>query len=99
RRWQASGGTVLPLAVGLDQVLHRCTPTLVISAWRADMPWLTLYFSAGGLLSIALVDVPPLGPRRTSPASGPRVHALASNSDRTAYGIARASRHRVVRRS
>jgi hypothetical protein len=98
-RWQASGGTVLPLAVGLDEVLSRCTVTPVIAAWRADMPWLTLYFSVGVWLSIALVDAPPLGARRASRAWGPRVHALASNSDRIAYGIARASRHRVLRRS
>jgi hypothetical protein len=98
QRWQASGETVVPLAVGLDEVLRRCTPTPVIAAWREDMPWLTLYFSVGVWLSIALVDAPPLGARRSSRAWGARLHALASNGDRIAFGSARASRHRVLRR-
>ena len=97
-RWQASGQAVLPIAVGLNEVLRRCVPTPVIAAWRQDMPWLTLYFSAGVWLSIALVDAPPLGARRASRAWGTKVQALASNSDRIAYGSARASGHRALRR-
>jgi hypothetical protein len=99
QRWQASGETALPLAVGLGEVLRRCVPTTAIAAWREDMPWLTLYFSAGVWLSIALVEAPPLAARRASRAWGPRVQALASSSDRIVYGSARASRHRALRRS
>jgi hypothetical protein len=98
QRWQGGGATVLPLAAGLDEVLRRCLPTPVIAAWREDMPWLTLYFSAGVWLSIALVDAPPLGARRAGRARGARVHALAANSERIAYGSMRASRHRALRR-
>jgi hypothetical protein len=71
----------------------------VIAAWREDMPWLTLYFSAGVWLSIALVDVPPLGARHAGRAWGARAQALSSNSDRIAYGSARASRHGALSRS
>lgn len=95
QRWQASGETALPLAVGLGEVLRRCVPTTAIAAWREDMPWLTLYFSAGVWLSIALVEVPPLATRRASRAWGARVYALASGNDRIGYGSARASRHRA----
>jgi hypothetical protein len=98
QRWQASSEAILPLAVGLEQVLHRCVPTPAIAAWREDMPWLTLYFSAAVWLSIALVDVPPLAARRATRARGARVHALAANVDPIAYGSARASRHRDQRR-
>jgi hypothetical protein len=98
QRWQASGEAALPLAVGLQEVLGRCVPTPAIAAWREDMPWLTLYFSAGVWLSIALVEVPPLAARRASRVWGTSVHALASNNDRIAYGTARASRHRALRR-
>ena len=69
--------------------------TTAIAAWREDMPWLTLYFSAGVWLSIALVEVPPLATRRASRAWGARVYALASGNDRIGYGSARASRHRA----
>jgi hypothetical protein len=99
QRWHASGETVVPLAVGLGELLRRCTPMPVVAAWREDMPWLTLYFSAGVWLSIALVDAPPLGARRTCRARGVRAQALASNGDRIAYGTVRASRHRDSRRS
>jgi hypothetical protein len=99
QRWQASGETVLPIVAGLGEVLRRCVPTPVIAAWREDMPWLTLYFSAGVWLSIALVDAPPLGARRAGRAWGARAQALASDNDRIAYGSARASRHRALRRS
>src|SRR5262245_30477262 len=78
QRWQASIATVLPLAAGIEEVLRRCTPMPVIAAWREDMPWLTLYFSAGVWLSIALVEAPPLAARRASRARGVRVHALAA---------------------
>jgi hypothetical protein len=98
-RWrQASGEAALPLAVGFQEVLRRCTPTPAIAAWRADIPWLTLYFSAGVWLSIALVAVPSLAARRAS-SWGARAHGRASNSDRIGYGSARASRHRALRRS
>jgi hypothetical protein len=97
QRWQASGEAALPLAVGLQEVLRRCVPTPAIAAWREDMPWLTLYFSAGVWLSIALVEVPPLAARRVTRVWGARVHALASNNDGIVKGTARASRHRALR--
>ncbi len=99
QRWQASGAAALPLAVGLDEVLRRCIRMPATAAWREDMPWLTLYFSAGVWLSIALVDAPPLAASRASRAWGARVQALACNSDRTGNGSARALRHRPLRRS
>jgi hypothetical protein len=99
QRWQASGEPALSVAVGLQQVFARCIPTTTLSAWRDDMPWLTLYFSAGVWLSIALVETPLLAGHRTGHASGVTAHALASNSDRAAYGSARAARHRAWRRS
>ncbi len=67
-RWYASGGAGLPLVAGVEEVLRRCTPTYVVAAWRQDMPWLTLYFSAAVWLSIALVHAPSL--RRTDSRFG-----------------------------
>jgi hypothetical protein len=99
QRWSSGGEPVLPLAVGMAQVLGRCVPTPVFAAWREDIPWLTLYFSAGVWLSIALVDVPPLFGRRASRPRGARAPGRVSNSDRIAFGSARASRHRALRRS
>jgi len=99
QRWQASGDTALPLAVGLQQVLHRCMPTRALAAWREDMPWLTLYFSVGVWLSIALGNVPPLAVRRSSRALHINAPALVSEAARNAYGNARASSHRAWRRS
>ncbi len=99
QRWHASGDTVLPLAVGMAEVLRRCVPTPAIAAWREDIPWLTSYFSLGVWLSIALVDAPALGVRPAKRARGLRVPGLASNSGRGAYGSAQASSHRAWRRS
>lgn len=86
QRWHASGATALPLAIGMAEVLRRCVPTPLVAAWREDIPWLTLYFTAGVWLSIALVDAPSLGVHRASRARGARVPALASNGDRDASG-------------
>ena len=86
QRWHASGETALPLAIGMAEVLRRCVPTPLVAAWREDIPWLTLYFTAGVWLSIALVDAPALGVHRASRARGARVPALASNGDRGASG-------------
>jgi hypothetical protein len=86
QRWHASGATALPLAIGMAEVLRRCVPTLLVAAWREDIPWLTLYFTAGVWLSIALVDAPALGVQRTSGGRGATVPALASNNDRGAPG-------------
>ena len=66
QRWYAGGETALPLAIGITEVLRRCVATPFVSSWREDIPWLTLYFTAGVWLSVALVDTPPLGARRAS---------------------------------
>ena len=86
QRWHASGATALPLAIGMAEVLRRCVPTPLVAAWREDIPWLTLYFTAGVWLSIALVGAPALGVDRASRARGAAVPALASDSDRGASG-------------
>jgi hypothetical protein len=65
QRWYALGAG-LPIAMGVEQVLQRCTPVQVLAVWRDDMPWLTLYFSAAVWLSIALVDTPPLRSSRAA---------------------------------
>jgi hypothetical protein len=86
QRWHASGATALPISIGIAEVLRRCVPTPLVAAWREDILWLTLYFTAGVWLSIALVDAPALGVQRASQARRARIPALASNSDRGASG-------------
>lgn len=75
-RWYVSGGASLPLAVGVEEALRRCTPTYIVAAWRQDMPWITLYFSAAVWLSIALVHAPSLrGPEPGASRVGGRAIA------------------------
>lgn len=76
QRWHSSGASPLPLSVGLAEVLRRCVPTPIFAAWREDIPWLTLYFTAGVWLSIALVDAPaPCNSRATRAAPCGRIPA------------------------
>ena len=70
RRWYASTAPHLPLSAGLDEVLRRTAVIRETSFWRADMAWLTLYFSAAVWISLSLVALPPLrGLLRLHPTS------------------------------
>lgn len=65
-RWQAAlaaGHEPLSLQTGLGEILARCSVVPEWWAWRADVPWLTLYFSTAVWMSIALAHAPPLAPR------------------------------------
>src|SRR5262249_37834471 len=55
-RWgrQAAGG-YLPLATGLRDSRRRRHPTLAWDVWRAEAPWMTVYFSVGVWTSLAMV--------------------------------------------
>ncbi len=56
RRWRqrvASG--YLPLAVGLRDSRQRRHPTPRWAHWRAEAPWMTLYFSIGAWTSLAMI--------------------------------------------
>ena len=77
QRWYSGGEVSLPLMRGVEEILRRCTPTLVVAAWRDDMAWITLYFSAAVWLSIALVNAPPLA-GAARPASKPGVGDVAA---------------------
>jgi hypothetical protein len=62
-RWRAdleAGLEPLAPAAGLAEVLARCVVTRDWDAWREDVPWLTLYFTLGVWISIALPQMPPL---------------------------------------
>jgi len=62
-RWQAdfaAGHPYLSPAEGMLEVLQRCVVTRDWAAWRQDVPWLSLYFTFGVWVSIALAHVPPL---------------------------------------
>jgi len=66
-RWHAAvaaGHEQLSLQSGLREILNRCTVVREWSAWRDDVPWLTLYFSTAVWISIALAHAPPLVPRQ-----------------------------------
>jgi hypothetical protein len=61
-RWHAdvsAGREYLSLARGFDEVLQRCTVTRDWTAWRDDVPWLTLYFTVAVWISIGFAHVPP----------------------------------------
>lgn len=64
-RWQlalAEGHPAMSMAAGLREVLEQCNVVREWAAWREDVPWLTLYFSAAVWISIALAHAPPLAP-------------------------------------
>ncbi len=68
-RWQAavaSGHEALSLQAGLREIVARCTVVREWSAWREDVPWLTLYFTTAVWISIALPHAPRLVPRQPS---------------------------------
>jgi len=63
QRWQAdalSGQTYLSLSEGAAQILDRCTVERTWAAWRAEVAWLTLYFTVAVWSSIALMHYPAL---------------------------------------
>jgi hypothetical protein len=55
RQGRRSGLRYLSLMEGLKDALQRRRVTHHWSAWRPEMPWMTLYFSAGVWLSFCLV--------------------------------------------
>jgi hypothetical protein len=61
-RWradQARGKTYLSVSQGLSDATHRRVVTRAWADWRDEIPWMTLYFSAGVWGSLALVQVRP----------------------------------------
>lgn len=62
-RWLASeagGQGYLTLAEGFRDAARACTVSWRWEDWRAEMPWMTLYFSVAVWFSIALVHAPGL---------------------------------------
>lgn len=61
RRWREDrrrGARVLSLSEGLSDALHRRVVTRDWSHWREEVGWMTLYFSIGVWLSLALSVLP-----------------------------------------
>ena len=62
-RWRAderAGRTYLSLRAGWRDAAFRRVVTRRWKDWRGEMPWMSLYFSAGVWLSIALIRAPRL---------------------------------------
>lgn len=60
-RWQmdlASGKEYLTLAEGMVDSIRICTVNFDPVIWRAEMPWMTLYFTAAVWVSISLAHAP-----------------------------------------
>jgi hypothetical protein len=60
-RWradQAGGRSYLTVAEGLPDSQRRRVVTRRWEDWRQEMPWMSLYFSAGVWMSLALVRAP-----------------------------------------
>ena len=65
-RWHndlAQGVQGRSLQEGLTFVLQRCAISREWSVWRHDAIWLSLYFSAGVWVSIAMIRIPPIRAR------------------------------------
>jgi hypothetical protein len=61
-RWradQARGKAYLSVAEGWRDASHRWIVTRAWLDWRDEMPWMSLYFTAGVWISLALVRTPP----------------------------------------
>jgi hypothetical protein len=61
-RWrqdEARGTRYAPLVARPFEVPVRSVVTFRWEDWRAEIPWMTLYFSVGVWVSLALVRVPP----------------------------------------
>jgi hypothetical protein len=59
-RWQAAGGSSLPLGEGLRTLLERCVVEREWDVWRQDAVWQSPYFSIVVWTSIALAHAPQL---------------------------------------
>ncbi len=60
-RWHAdleAHHQYLALSAGFNEILQRCTVMREWSAWRQDVPWLSLYFTVAVWISIALAYAP-----------------------------------------
>jgi hypothetical protein len=55
QRWRNHAGGYLTLATGLRDSRQRRHPTLAWDVWRAEAPWMTVYFSIGVWTSLAMV--------------------------------------------
>jgi hypothetical protein len=68
-RWQAvpAGDGSLPLEERLRTLINHCMVVHEWSAWREDVPWLTLYFTVAVWISIALAHAPSLRSTQESP--------------------------------
>ncbi|HEY7307963.1 MAG TPA: hypothetical protein VH643_01250 [Gemmataceae bacterium] len=65
-RWladEASGRAYLSVAEGFRDTWSRRSITFAWEAWRAEIPWMTLYFSVAVWCSIALAHVPLIAPK------------------------------------
>jgi hypothetical protein len=74
-RWradEAQGRVYLSLGQGLRDAWSRRVVTFSWEEWRAEIPWMTLYFSVCVWWSLAIVHAPRPGPDRPAP-EGPRI--------------------------
>ncbi|MES1204450.1 MAG: hypothetical protein ABUS79_00810 [Pseudomonadota bacterium] len=74
-RWkadQASGAPTLSLREGARDAAVRRRVTRRWEDWRQEMPWMSLYFSAGVWISIGLMAPAPFVRRRPEPRTPPR---------------------------
>jgi hypothetical protein len=55
QRWRKHDAGYLTLATGLRDSRQRRHPTLAWDVWRAEVPWMTVYFSIGVWTSLAMV--------------------------------------------
>lgn len=70
-RWRAdsaAGSHYLPIAAGLRDAATRWVVTWRIEDWRWEMLWMSLYFSFGVWISVALIRAPypPAAPARSA---------------------------------
>ena len=65
-RWHAAGDRGLPLAEQLHTLVARCVVVRDWAAWREDALWLSLYFTCGVWVSVAIAHAPRLGPARSA---------------------------------
>jgi hypothetical protein len=70
-RWHtdlAAHHQYLSLSAGFGEILQRCTVMREWSAWRQDVPWLSLYFTLAVWISIALAHAPIASTNRATQA-------------------------------
>jgi hypothetical protein len=63
-RWRTAGGASVPLEQGLRTLVERCVVEHDWNIWRGDVLWLTLYFTVGVWISIALAHAPQIRPTK-----------------------------------